>query len=205
LENMAQGINKSPAFIIDRDGVINRMVNYSGQWDSPQKPKDVRLVDGIVDILHWLNERHIPIIEISNQPGIAKGKMTQETSDAIENRVHQLLASRGVRIDKTYICPHHPKGVVPELTRECDCRKPKAGLFIKAAKDLGINFSESVMLGDKASDIQAGDAVGCKTVLYLHNEDQPEKIEQTKRARADHQVTRVQEVLEILPKIFKLV
>src|SRR3989344_851619 len=166
------------ALFIDRDGVICRMVKYEYGWDSPQTPGDVRLVEGITGIINWANHNNILVVEISNQPSVARGKMSQKISDAIEKSVDQLLRGQGAKIDYVYVCPHHPKGVVAELTGECDCRKPKPGLLIRAARELGIDLGDSFFLGDKAGDVEAGEAAGCKTILYLHGDDLPEKGEE---------------------------
>lgn len=165
-----------PALFLDRDGVINKMVKYGDSWDSPQKIEDVKLTTGIVEVIKWSNERSIPVIEISNQPGVAKGKVDQETASAIQQRVEKLLVKGGARLDGVYICPHHPNGVVPELTGECNCRKPKPGLLLRAAKEMGIDLKKSVFVGDKDTDALAGKAAGCMTILYLHDEDEPEKV-----------------------------
>jgi len=196
---------KRGAFFIDRDGVINQMVYYkkTHQYDSPQKPQDVKLVKGTAKLVEWFNKQGILVVEISNQPGVAKGKMTQPTSDAIEARAHHLLAEKGARIDKVYICPHHPRGKVPKLTKECRCKKPKPGLLLQAAQDLNINLAKSVFLGDKASDVEAGQVVGCQTIILLHDQDLPEKVAQAKKAKADYKIKKIREVIPILKKIFK--
>ena len=189
---------KNKAFFVDRDGVVNRMVRYEYGWDSPQKPEDVVLVDEIVEVIEWANKKRIPVVEISNQPGVAKGKMTREQSMAIEEKVHKLLKIRGVRIDYKYICQHHPKGVVPELTMVCECRKPKPGLLLQAARELNIDLPSSFFLGDKAADAAAGKAAGCKTIIYLHDEDVPEKVEEARNAPADYKVQSLKEVVKLI-------
>jgi D-glycero-D-manno-heptose 1,7-bisphosphate phosphatase len=168
MTELLQNKHKAEALFADRDGIMNRMVRYSYDWDSPQDPEDVVLVDGIEEVISWANKNGIPVIEISNQPGVAKGKMSQETSDAIEAKVHQLLKEKGVYIDKTYICPHSPRAVVASLSIDCDCRKPKPGLLLSAASELDINLSRSVFLGDKDTDVTAGQRAGTKTILYIH-------------------------------------
>lgn len=186
------------ALFLDRDGLINRMVNYDGKWDSPQKPEDVRLVEGIADVIKWANSKKILAIEITNQSGVAKSKQTPEIAQTIEERVQALLKEKGARIDRVYTCPHHPKGVVPELTMECECRKPKPGLLLQAAKELNIDLTKSIFLGDKDSDIQTGKAVNCQTIIYLHEEDEPQKVSAAKSSSADYKVTSLSEVASIL-------
>jgi len=177
------------ALFTDRDGIMSRMVKYSYDWDSPQHPEDVVLVDGIEEVISWANKNGIPVIEISNQPGVAKGKMTQGTSDAIEARVHELLKEKGAYIDKTYICPHSTNAIVASLKVDCDCRKPKPGVF----------------LGDKDTDVTAGQRAGTKTLLYIHGEDEAEKLEALKDSKPDYKVDNMRDVLPILQEIFKSV
>lgn len=185
---------KRKALFIDRDGVMIRMVKYKHGWDCPQNPGDVKLVREIEEVIGWANKNGLPVIEISNQPGVAKGKMSQETSDAIEKRTHELLAEKGVKVNGVYICPH--------LGGECDCRKPKPGLLLQAAKELGIDLEKSVFLGDKAGDVMAGKAAGCKTIIFLHNNDLPEKVEAVKNCRANYKFKSIGKILTTLRKIF---
>ena len=191
------------ALFLDRDGVINRMVKYNYGWDSPQNPQDVALVNDIEKVISWANKKGITLIEVSNQPGVAKGKMDQKTSDAIEKRVHQLLGDRGAFVDKVYICPHHPEAVVAQLKAVCDCRKPKPGLLIKAAEELKIDLGKSVFLGDKASDVQAGRGAGCKTIIFIHADDAGDKVEEAKRAKADYRLFEIRKAIPIVEKMLK--
>ena len=181
---------------IDRDGVMIHIVKYDYGWDSAQKPEDVELIDGVEKVIGWSNKNDIPVVEISNQPGVAKGKMTQETSDAIEKKTHELLAEKGVKVDKVYICQHHP------IVCDCSCRKPKPGLLLQAAKELNIDLEKSIFLGDKKSDVDVGKLVDCKTIIFLHNEDLPEKVKEAEKAEADYKVRSMKKVLKILKSFF---
>lgn len=199
--HMGQSTNKKALFI-DRDGVICRMVKYGEKYDSAQKVEDIKLVDGVSRIVKWANENGILAVEISNQPGVAKGKMSRELSEAIEAKAHLLLRKQRAVINHKYICLHHPRGVVAELTQECDCRKPKPGLILQAARDLDIDLASSLYLGDKASDALAGKASGVKTIIYLHDEDDPQKVEETKNQVADFKSPSMDEVLQIVRDYF---
>jgi len=189
---------------LDRDGIINRVVKgRDGSYDSPQKVDDVSLVDGIDEIIKWANTNGFQVFEISNQPGVAKGKMSMVNSENIEKRINTLLMEKGVRIDKKYICYHHPKGIIPELTVDCNCRKPKPGLLIQASKEFGIDLKRSVFLGDRDWDVIAGKSVGCKTIIFLFKDDSPEKIKFAMDSDADYKVWSLSEALKIIKRILK--
>ncbi len=192
------------ALFLDRDGVINQMVAYPGDepYDSPKRTQDVTLVPGIIDIIRWANDRRIPVIEITNQPGVAKGKMNQSDAVAIETQVHQLLSKHHVHTTKPYICPHHPHGVIPELTQDCQCRKPKPGLLLQAATEMKVNLSTSIFLGDSSSDVQAGVSAGCHTIIFIHQNNIPQKLETAKNAPADYKIDSLLDVIPILDKYF---
>lgn len=106
---------------------------------------------------------------ITNQPVIARGEVTREELQIIHNKMETLLGEHGAYLDAIYYCPHHPdkgfEGEVPELKFECECRKPKPGLILKAAKDFNIDLSKSWMIGDGSNDVGAGKNAGCKTAL----------------------------------------
>lgn len=190
------------ALFIDRDGVINKMVYYKNGYDSPQSPNDVRLIKGVEKVIKFANKKRVPVIEISNQPQVAKGKISRESSEKIEKKIHKLLKEKEARIDKVYFCPHHPEAVVRELRANCECRKPKPGLLLKAAEENDINLEKSAFLGDKATDVKAGKSAGCKTVLFLHSEDEPQKIKEAKKAQPDFKVESLKEAEIILKEFF---
>jgi D-glycero-D-manno-heptose 1,7-bisphosphate phosphatase len=102
---------------------------------------------------------------VSNQPVAAKGKTSLPELLALHERVLALLAREGVRLDASRLCPHHPDGVVAELSGPCNCRKPAAGMLLDVARAQGLDLRASWMLGDTDSDVKAGKTAGCRTVL----------------------------------------
>lgn len=158
------------AVFVDRDGVINELIAdpRSGRPESPLRVADVRLIPGAAAAVRGLVDGGWRVIGISNQPSAAKGLMPLTELYAIQARVLELLAAEGARFDDFRLCLHHPEGVVPELSGECDCRKPAPGMLLAAADELGIDLSRSWMVGDTDGDMQAGRAAGCRTILVQH-------------------------------------
>ncbi|HXW59825.1 MAG TPA: HAD-IIIA family hydrolase [Solirubrobacteraceae bacterium] len=155
------------AAFLDRDGVLNEAVPdpASGLLESPLEVKDVHLLPGAAKAAGRLRQAGYALICVSNQPAAAKGKATVAELQAVHERVLDLLAQEGVSLEASYLCMHHPEGTVPELSRRCDCRKPSPGLLHDAVDGLALNPSRSWMFGDTDSDVQAGRAAGCRTVL----------------------------------------
>jgi D-glycero-D-manno-heptose 1,7-bisphosphate phosphatase len=190
---------KKKALFIDRDGVINDMVRQkNGLFDSPQTEFEVSLTKGIVEIISFCNYNNIPVIEISNQPGIAKNKLTLETLNAIETKIHTLLQAQGVVVDDIYLCLHHPDAKNKEYKINCDCRKPKPGMFHQAEKDHTLDLSQSIFLGDNVTDMEAGKAAGCTTILFFHENDLKEKVNLAREYSSVKKITSLEEFLPIL-------
>jgi D-glycero-D-manno-heptose 1,7-bisphosphate phosphatase len=156
-----------PAAFLDRDGVLNEAVldPVSGVQESPLDVEDVRLLPGVAAAAGELAQAGYALVCVSNQPAAAKGRVTIERLQAVHERVVELLAREGIQLEASYLCPHHPEGVVPELSVSCDCRKPAAGLLLDAAGALAIERGASWMLGDTDTDVQAGQSAECRTVL----------------------------------------
>jgi D-glycero-D-manno-heptose 1,7-bisphosphate phosphatase len=159
-----------PAAFLDRDGVLNEAVPdpVSGALESPLAVEDVRLLPGAAMACRDLAQAGYALACVSNQPAAAKGKTTLERLQAVHERVVELLEEEGVELEVSLLCPHHPEGVVPELSGPCDCRKPAPGMLLEAAGVLAIDLGASWMLGDTDADIEAGRAAGCRTVLIGH-------------------------------------
>ena len=155
------------AIFLDRDGVINELVYHEEQGiiDSPFTTAQFRLLPGVAGAIKQFRDMGYKVIIISNQPSMAKQHMSEGTFDAISQKMRDELAGDGAFFDGEYYCFHHPEAKVAELKVNCECRKPKPGLLYRAAQDLGIDFSQSWMIGDGLPDVKAGKAAGIRTVL----------------------------------------
>lgn len=157
------------ACFLDRDGVLIEEVNYI------KSPDQVKIIPGVFDALKKLREKGYLCIVISNQSGVARGYFKEGDVAKIQDRIDGFLTEKGLKIDGYYNCPHHPGGTVSEYKKDCDCRKPKPGLILKAAKEHSIDLSKSFMIGDKFSDIKAAENAGCHTAIMVrtgHGEEQ---------------------------------
>ncbi len=159
-----------PAVFLDRDGVLNEGVPDpdSGALESPLRVEDVHLLPGVAAAVRRLAAAGFTLVCTSNQPAAAKGRVTVEELLAVHERVAELLARESARLDASYLCFHHPDGVVPELSGPCPCRKPAPGMLLDAADALGLELGASWMFGDTDADVGAGAAAGCRTVLLAY-------------------------------------
>ena len=154
------------AVFLDRDGTINAMfydADY-GLVDSPATPDEFRLLPGVGEAIRKINEAGFLAVVVSNQPGIAKGRFTHGHLNAVTRKMHDELARFGARLDAVFYCLHHPEATREEFRITCDCRKPKPGLIIQGARSLDVDLNRSFLIGDGINDIEAGAAVGCRTV-----------------------------------------
>ena len=141
-----------PAVFLDRDGTLIEDVGY------PRDPETVRLLQGAVEALVALRRAGYALVVVSNQSGIGRGIVKQEQAEAVHERFVEELRAHGVELDDVRYCPHTPEDA-------CDCRKPAAGLLLASADELGIDLARSFMVGDNPTDVDAGRAAGCRTVL----------------------------------------
>lgn len=155
--------HKQKAVFLDRDGTINKYVGFLRDIN------EFELLDGVADAIKAINASGYLCIVVTNQPVIARGEITISELQNIHNKMETLLGNEGAYIDALYYCPHHPhkgyEGEIPELKFDCNCRKPKPGMLIQAAKDFNINLENSWMIGDGENDVHAGKNAGCKTAL----------------------------------------
>lgn len=166
----AKNLNrKQKAIFLDRDGTINKYVGFLRNID------DMQLIEGVSKAIKKINNSGFLAIVITNQPVIARGEVSFEELREIHNKMETLLGNDGVYIDDLFYCPHHPdkgfEGERIEFKFDCECRKPKAGLFIQAAEKYNIDLARSWMIGDSLSDMNAGKKAGCSTILYGLNEE----------------------------------
>lgn len=151
------------AVFLDRDGTINKYVGFL------RDIYEFELLPGAAEAIKMINESGYLAIVVTNQPVVARGEVTLKQLEMIHNKMETLLGQQGAYVDGIYFCPHHPnkgyKGERAELKIKCECRKPKPGMLLEAAKDFHINLAESWMIGDSESDILAGIEAGCRTAL----------------------------------------
>lgn len=155
--------NKQKAIFLDRDGTINKYVGFLRNIDQ------FELIPGVAEAIKKINASGYLCIVVTNQPVIARGEVTVDELDMIHKKMETELGLAGAYVDGLYYCPHHPhkgyEGEIPELKFDCDCRKPKPGMLLKAAEDFNVDFEQSYMVGDGNNDVKAGLAAGCKAVL----------------------------------------
>ena len=156
----------SRAVFLDRDGVLIEDTGY------PDDPDAIRLLPGVGEALRRLRAAGWGLVVVSNQSGVARGKFDLNRLDAIHDRLRELLAAEGVELDALYFCPHHPEGR-PPFQSDCDHRKPQPGMLLPAARELGLSLPDCWMVGDKESDVEAGCAAGCRTILIAGGVDLP--------------------------------
>ena len=157
--------NIQKAIFLDRDGTINQYVGFL------RNIADFELLDGVSEAIKKINQSGYLAIVVTNQPVIARGEVTWEELHEIHKKMEMLLGKDGAYIDGLYICPHHPdkgfEGERPEYKVDCDCRKPKPGLLLQAARDFNIDLSQSYMIGDSNRDVEAGRKAGCKESIMI--------------------------------------
>ncbi|MFF8726198.1 D-glycero-alpha-D-manno-heptose-1,7-bisphosphate 7-phosphatase [Streptomyces sp. NPDC015171] len=147
-----------PAVFLDRDGTLTEPRHY------PSRPSDLVLQPGISPWLRTLREEHgAALVVVTNQSGLARGLFGAPDLAAMHRHLRAELAAFEVELDAIYVCPHHADGVVPGLARSCACRKPEPGMLLRAAAELRLDLSRSWMVGDFASDVEAGSRAGCRT------------------------------------------
>lgn len=155
--------NPQKAIFLDRDGTINRYVGFLRDIDQ------FELLPGVAEAIRLINSSGYLAIVVTNQPVIARGEVSYEKLQLIHNKMETLLGAEGAYLDAIYFCPHHPckgyEGEIEALKFECECRKPKPGMLLKAAEDFNIDLSQSWVIGDGENDIKAGKAAGCKAAL----------------------------------------
>jgi D-glycero-D-manno-heptose 1,7-bisphosphate phosphatase len=147
------------AIFLDRDGTVIHAKHY------PSRPDEIVLYDGVGPELAALKANGFRLVLVTNQSGLARGYFTADDLTAMHDHLQMQLAARGAELDAIYFCPHHPEGALAELAIECNCRKPKPGMLVQAARDLNLDLAQSWMVGDILDDIEAGNRAGCRTIL----------------------------------------
>jgi D-glycero-D-manno-heptose 1,7-bisphosphate phosphatase len=153
-------VKPSRAVFLDRDGVLIE------DRDLLVDPAEIRVLDGVPLALLELKRACYLLIVISNQAVVARGLATEHRVDLIHVEMRRLLEKAGAPpLDAVYFCPHHPNATLPEYRLACECRKPRPGSLLRAVAEHNVDLNASFMVGDRMTDIIAGRAAGCRTVL----------------------------------------
>jgi D-glycero-D-manno-heptose 1,7-bisphosphate phosphatase len=150
----------TPALFLDRDGIINEETHYL------YRIEDVRWVPGIFQLCRRATELGYKLVVVTNQAGIGRGIYTQADFDTLTTWIHNEFASRKIPLAATYHCPYHPQGI-GEYQREHEDRKPSPGMLLRAARDLDLDLSQSLLVGDRCTDIAAANAANLRQAFLL--------------------------------------
>ena len=144
---------------MDRDGTISEEVGYVNHIDR------LRLLPGSARAIRLINDSPYAAVVVTNQSGVARAMFPESLVDEVHDRLRAILAREGARLDGIYYCPHHPEHGESPYRARCDCRKPGTGMIEQAARELGLDFSPSYMIGDKMVDVECARAAGMNGVL----------------------------------------
>jgi D-glycero-D-manno-heptose 1,7-bisphosphate phosphatase len=161
---------KPSVVFLDRDGTIIRDVNYIADPDA------VELLDGAAAAIARLNRENVPVVVVTNQSGIGRGYYDVEDYERVHERMLELLAEQGARIDASYFCPHAPDMIPP-----CDCRKPRPALFERALADLGVSAAGAFFVGDRLRDVTPALPLGGTGILVASDRTPASEAEDAAR------------------------
>ena len=159
----------SNAVFIDRDGVINEDRGYV------HRIEDFVFLPRAIAGMKIFQDMGYKIVIVTNQAGIARGMYSESDFELLTDRMHKILAANNVMVSGVYHCPHHPNGIIEHLKSICNCRKPRPGMLLEAAKNLGLSLESSVLIGDKCSDIEAGINAGVPLNILIRSNELTEE------------------------------
>ena len=175
------------AVFLDRDGVINRALVRDGKPYPPSSLAEFEILPGVAEACAKLKQAGFLLVVATNQPDVGRGTMSQETVEVLHAQM-----CRALPLDRVEVCYHPGKN-----DSECDCRKPKPGMLLRATRELNIDLQHSFMVGDRWRDIDCGHAVGCTTLLVDYEYDEP------LRQPPDHRVKSLAEAAEVILDLFR--
>jgi D-glycero-D-manno-heptose 1,7-bisphosphate phosphatase len=165
------------ALFLDRDGVINKEVNYL------YKKENFEFIDGIFELCRFYQDLGFKIVVVTNQSGIARGFYSEADFHALTSWMNEEFTKQNIKIAKVYYCPHHP-----DINGTCTCRKPDSGMFLDAKEELDIDLENSVMVGDNERDIEAAEKAGISQIYFF---DEYNKITDSKALKIVHRLDEI--------------
>jgi D-glycero-D-manno-heptose 1,7-bisphosphate phosphatase len=177
---MPEGVTSDgkSAVFLDRDGTLNE---NPPSGDYTRRPEDVKLLPDVTEALKRLQDAGYLLAVYSNQSGVSYDLLTCEDVEAVNARIQELLRPHDVEIAGFYFCPHGREST-------CECRKPRPGMLLRAAKELGIDLARSWGVGDAARDLEAARRAGCRGVVLVHGNSYEGKREEAEAAGPDASV-----------------
>jgi D-glycero-D-manno-heptose 1,7-bisphosphate phosphatase len=161
-----------PAVFFDRDGVLIEDVHLL------TRPEQLVLLPGVPEALQRLAAAGFTLFVVSNQPVVARGLATEAEVESVHTELQRrIMAAGGPPVTQYYFCPHHPNATLPQYRVACDCRKPRPGMLLQAAREHALDLQASYMVGDRITDIIAGARAGCRTALVQTGEHEAAPIE----------------------------
>ncbi|KZN33087.1 hypothetical protein N480_24505 [Pseudoalteromonas luteoviolacea S2607] len=154
---------KCKAVFLDRDGVINHDHAYV------HKIEEFEFIDGVFEACQRFTEQGYKIVVVTNQSGIGRGYYDEAQFQTLTDWMCAQFLANNVEINGVYFCPHHPKKAQPEYLKECNCRKPHPGMLLQAIEEHDIDPAQSIMVGDKGSDMKAAKAAGVTTKVLVRS------------------------------------
>jgi len=185
------------AVFLDRDGTMIEEVGYLDALSQ------VAFFPWTVDAIRTFNRAGLAVVVVTNQSGIARGKITDAFVAETHHHMDAVLAAGGARVDAYYYCPHHPDGRIAQYARRCDCRKPGRGMIDQAATDLTLDPTRSFVVGDKWLDVQLGRAVGARAILVRTGNGAAEESQPLEGVTADVVVDNLAAAAEWIESMLK--
>jgi D-glycero-D-manno-heptose 1,7-bisphosphate phosphatase len=192
------------AVFVDRDGVLNDLVYNpeEGRVLSPFSAKETRVFPYVAAAVKTLrDELGFKVIVISNQPGVSKRQFTLLELDRMNEKIRRALKKGRTKLDGEYYCLHHPEALIKQYRVVCDCRKPKPGLLLRAAKEHDLEMSQCYFVGDGLIDVEAGRRAGCRTILVGHMTTFLTQMMEKEKATPDYMVRSFKEVPALLRQL----
>lgn len=165
-------IQQNKAVFLDRDGVLNKTIIKMGKPRAPYSQEEFELFDGVGDAIKILKEAGYILVVVTNQPDVSRGWVSREQVDLINNLVLNRL-----KLDKIYCCFH-------DNFDSCLCRKPMPGMLLEGASDFNISMNDSFMIGDRCTDVEAGQKAGCRTFLVGEDTECLKNIDPTYKVQS---------------------
>ena len=194
-------MRRERAIFVDRDGVLNDLVynEEEGRVLSPFSARELRVFPYVPETIKTIrDDLGFRVIVVSNQPGVAKRQFTHAEFEKMNAKVRKELAKMGTSFDAEYYCLHHPSALIPKYRVDCECRKPKPGMLLRAAKEHNIDLPSSYFVGDALVDVKAGKRAGCKTVLVGHLTAMLSDVMEREGATPDYMIASLREAPGLL-------